>query len=165
MCLWQFSLRANISFHVLERSHDPTCSIVVLLHLIYCNTPIPKEWETDYTVWTTAESVCWDFRGSCEVTSIWVTVSSTWSSDLVSLPNGIEDIEGGKSQAKVPIKSHYRPMWWAQGSAGHLMTTIRTVSGAHKTKRPVRSRGALLTARRGIAYFTPIIEKPTWPWA
>lgn len=148
VCLWQFSLKANISFHVLERSHDPTypCSIVVLLRLIYCNTPIPEEWETDSSVWSTADLVCWDLGGSYEVTSIWVTVSSTWSSDLVSLSNGIEDTEWGKSQAKAPISSHYGPVRWAQGSAGHLMTTTGTVSGAHKTRRPVRSRGALLMA-------------------
>lgn len=165
VCLWQFSLKANIGFHVLEQSHDPTypCSIVVLLQLIYCNTPIPEEWETDYSVWTTA--VCWDLGGSYKVTSIWVSVSSTWSSDLVSLSNGIEDIEGGKSRAKVPIKSHYRPVWWAQGSAGHLMTTTGTVSAAHKTRRPVRCRGALLMAGWGTACCTPITEKPTWPWA
>lgn len=159
-----FPLKANISFRVLERSHDPTYprSAVVLLQLIYCNTPIPEEWETDRSVWTTAESVCWDLGGSYEATSIWVTVSSTWSSDLVSPSNGIEDIEGGKSQAKAPIKSHYGAVWWAQGSAGHLMTATGAVSGAHNTGRPVRGRGALLTAGWGTAHQS---EQPTWPWA
>lgn len=141
--LWQAPLKANISFHVLERSHDPTypCSILVFLQRIYCNTPIPEEWETDYGVWTTAESVCWDLGGSREVTSIWVTVSSTRSSDLVSLSNEIEDIEGGKSQAKAPITSHYGPVWWALGSAGHLMTTKSNISGAHKIWCPVHGNG------------------------
>lgn len=133
--LWQFPLKANVSFHVLERSHDPTypCSILVLLQLIYCNAPIPEEWATDCGVW--------DLAGSREVTSIWVTVSSTRSSDLVSLSNEIEDIEGGKSQAKAPIKSHYGPVWWALGSAGHLMTTKGNISGAPKTWCPVHDNG------------------------
>lgn len=57
------------------------------------------------------ESVCRDLEGgSCEVTSIWVTVSSTRSSDVVSLSNGIEDIAGGEVGAKAPIKSHYGPV-------------------------------------------------------
>lgn len=143
MCLWQSSLKANISFHILEWSHDPTypCSIVVLLQLIYCNTPISEERETDYSVWSRAESVCWDLGGSCEVTSIWVTVSSTRRSDLVSRSNGIEDIQGGKSQAKAPIKSHYGSVWWAQGTAGHLMTTTGAASGAHKDQVPCPQRG------------------------
>lgn len=41
---------------------------------------------------------------------MWVNVSSTWSSDQVSLSNGIEDVEGSKNQAKSPIKSHYGSM-------------------------------------------------------
>lgn len=93
-------------------------------------------------------------RGSHKVASIWVTVSSTWSSDRISLSNGIEDIERGKSQAKAPIKSHYGPVWCAQGSAGHLMTTTGTVSAAHKTRCPDCSTGAILMVVRAphVAY-------------
>lgn len=60
VCLWQFAPKANISFHVLERSHDPAypCSIKVLLQLICCNAPIPKGWETDFSARTRAQLVC-----------------------------------------------------------------------------------------------------------
>lgn len=173
VCLWQFPLKANISFHVLERSHDPTypCSVLVLLQLIYRNTPIPEEWETDYSIWTTAESVCWDLGGSREVTSIWVTVSSTRSSDLVSLSNEIEDIGGGKSQAKAPIKSHYGPVWWALGSDGHLMTTkgnvsVHTRPGVPSTARAPSnwSFGALHSAHQSQKSPPGLGHKPEFIW-
>lgn len=100
------------------------------------------------SIWTTADSVCWDFARSYEVTSIWVTVSSTWGSDGVSLSNGIEDIERGKSQAKAPIKSHYGPVWWTRRSAGHLMTTTGT-------RCPVCCRGALPVGIKALHVATP----------
>lgn len=75
-------------------------------------------------------------------------MSSTRSSDQVSLSNGIEDIEGGKNQTKASIKSHYGPVWWGHGSAGHLMAT--TIGQGCPSWRPV---GALQA------------HQPTWPWA